>query len=93
MMYVNVLWNFQCQWFLHNKMNLFLVAVSVKKKHCIPKCSTMHNRSYNFVLCDQWMSCIFARRLHLISCLKREIYMKFWTKRFADMMINQLALM
>jgi hypothetical protein len=72
---------------------LVLVAVSVKKKHCIPKCSTMHNRSYNFVLCDQWMPCIFARRLYLTSGLKRKISMKSWTKRFEDMMINQLALM
>jgi hypothetical protein len=72
---------------------LVSVAVSVKKKHCIPKCSTMHNRSYNFVLCDQWMACIFARRLYLTSCLKRENSMKLWRKKFKDVMMNQLAFM
>ncbi len=72
---------------------LVSVTVSVKKKHYIPKCSTMNNKFYKFVLCDQWMSCIFARRLYLTSCLKRKNPMKLWTKRFEDMMMNQLAVM
>jgi hypothetical protein len=47
---------------------------------CIPKCSTMHNRSYNFVLYDQWMPHIFARRLYLTSCLKRKKFYEIVNK-------------
>jgi hypothetical protein len=41
---------------------------------CIPKCSTMHNRAYNFVLCDQWMLRICKKIIFNKLFEKKKIY-------------------